>query len=251
MRSKTCTLHVISLCLLPLLTAGCLSDNLLSDHPDTPTGPIEIRIKSSIVGSTSATTRAETSPVEKGMITEDMTFNVKFARVDATDDGATPTYSAAYTKAVSGTVTSKVLSFTDPEYYQPDGKKTKLIGWYPAVDTYATSTDNVSTVTFSVDGETDIMATPLKEGDKTSKIESIAFEHLLTQISVKVYATDANTKALWGGLESVSIAGKKQTCVLTLPATSSSAETKITTKTFAAADGGVLPLVKKLPTIVI
>ena len=54
------------------------------------------------------------------------------------------------------------------------------------------------------------MATPLKEGDKNTNIASLAFSHLLTQISVKVYAPDAATQTLWGKVKSIKITGKKQ-----------------------------------------
>lgn len=238
MRSKTCTLHAISLCLLPLLTAGCLSDNLLSDHPGTPSGPMEIRIKSSIAGNASTTRTG-------GMINANTAFSVDFARVD---EGAT-SYPATYlTPAISGAVsTSNVLTFTPPAYYQADkAKKTKLIGWYPTGATYASSTESGSTVSFSaLDGETDIMVTVLKEGSQNSQFSGITFTHLLTQISVKVYATSDATKTLWGGVKSITIADKKQTCTLTLPTTSASADATAT----AAFDGtDDLPLVKKDPS---
>lgn len=120
MRSKTCTLHAISLCLLPLLTAGCLSDNLLSDHPGTSDKPVEIRMKSYIAGSTSAATRADDG---KGMINGGTAFNVKFARVD--ENTANTDYPTTYDNAaIPGSVnTSKVLSFDPPPIIKPTRPK--------------------------------------------------------------------------------------------------------------------------------
>ena len=243
MRSKTCTLHAISLCLLPLLTAGCLSDNLLSDHPGTSDKPVEIRMKSYIAGST-ANTRAGEGVIDK-TLTKDL--SVKFARVDASTSGGNPTYSATYgTSSIAGTISknNSTLTFTN-QYYQPDGKNTKLIGWYPAEDTYDQSSRKV---TFnSIDGETDIMVTPLKEGNKTSEIKDIAFKHLLTQIQIKVYTPDANTQNFWGGLKSITIGGMKQSCEVILPdASSSAAGTEITAPAFSGSAD--LPLIKKTPT---
>lgn len=111
MRSKTWTLNAISLCLLPLLTAGCLSDNLLSDHPGTSDKPLEIRMKSYIAGSTSTATRADDG---KGMINGGTAFDVKFARVD--ENAADTDYPTTYDEAaIPGSVNiSKELSFAPP-----------------------------------------------------------------------------------------------------------------------------------------
>ena len=240
MKSKTCTLHAISLCLLPLLTAGCLSDNLLSDHPGTSNKPMEIRMKSYIAGSTSAATRADDG---KGMINGGTAFNVKFARVN--ENAADTDYPTTYDNAaITGSVnTSKELSFDPPAYYQTDKTKgTKLIGWHPAGTTYASSD---GTVVVDIDGETDIMVTPLKVGSQNSQFSDVTFSHLLMQISVKVYTTDTNNKTFWGGIKSITIAGKKQTCTVTLPATSASAGTTATV-VFTGSDA--LPLIKKDPS---
>jgi hypothetical protein len=240
MKSKTCTLHAISLCLLPLLTAGCLSDNLLSDHPGTSTKPMEIRMKSYIAGSTSAATRADGG---KGMINGGTAFDVKFARVD--ENAADTDYPTTYDNAaIPGSVnTSKVLSFAPPAYYQTDKTKgTKLIGWHPAGATYVSSG---GTVVAAIDGETDIMVTPLKVGSQNSPFSDVTFSHLLMQICVKVYTTDEKNKDYWGGIKSITIAGKKQTCTVTLPATSASAGA---TATAVFSGSEALPLIKKDPS---
>ena len=240
MRSKTWTLNAISLCLLPLLTAGCLSDNLLADHPGTPTGPIEIRMKSYIAGSTMGT-RADDV---KGIIKEGTAFNVGFAKADEGSSG----YSDASFSLVSstGTVSSSSpynLTFDPAIYYQTTKtKKTKLIGWHPAGGTLSNGVVSFS----ALDGETDVMATSLVEGCQNDAITSVTFDHLLTQISVKVYATDDATKALWGGIKSIKVKGKKQPYTLTLPETSATAGTKITTVGFTGTDN--LPLVQKDPS---
>ena len=239
MKSKTCTLHAISLCLLPLLTAGCLSDNLLSDHPGASDKPVEIRMKSYIAGSTSAATRADEG---KGMINGGTAFNVKFARVN--ENAADTDYPTTYDNAaIPGSVnTSKVLSFDPPAYYQTDKTKgTKLIGWHPAGAAY---TSSGGTVVAAIDGETDIMVTPLKVGSQNSPFSDVTFSHLLMQISVKVYTTNANNKSFWGGIKSITIAGKKQTCTVTLPATSASAGA---TATAVFSGSEALPLIKKDP----
>ena len=80
------------------------------------------------------------------------------------------------------------------------------------------------------------MATPLKEGDKNTNIASLAFSHLLTQISVKVYAPDAATQTLWGKVKSIKITGKKQGCTITLPEATAADGTTITAPSFTGTD---------------
>ncbi len=219
---------------LLLMGTSCSSEDA-GDAPIEET-PVEIRPVAGVGGILSDMTRGA------GMINSTFTadLQVGFARADATD--ATPTYPASYqSSALSGTVdkTSKVLAFTPSAYYLADGNKTRLIGWYPG----SGSTFNVPTgkVDFgTLDGSTDVMATPLLEGDKNGKIASVAFSHLLTQISVKVYTQDEYTRAVWGGLESIKIKEMGQNCVLTLPDVDSSVGTSCTTTFTGSSDLGLV-----------
>ena len=117
-----------------------------------------------------------------------------------------------------------------------NGNKTKLIGWYPR-RTGVSFTQATGVVDFgTIDGKTDIMATPLKEGKKDAPIQSLAFSHLLTQISVKVYAPDAATQALWGKVKSIKVTGKKQGCTFKVPAVTSADGTTITDLSFTGTE---------------
>lgn len=204
---------------------------------------VEIRVNSSIVSSVEPATRA----VVEGMInsTFGTDLDVAFVRADA--DDASGNYTGYKTSALAGTVnTSKTLAFSPAEYYLANGNKTKLIGWYPRRDgvTFASDTRVVSFG--AIDGKTDIMVTPLKEGNKTTAISDLAFSHLLTQISVKVYAPDEATQKLWGTVNSIAIAGKKQTCTVTLPEATSTDGTTVGSLAFTGTDD--LDLVKVNPT---
>ena len=139
-------------------------------------GRVEIRVNSSILSSVEPATKA----VLDGMINSGFgtDLDVAFARADAGDEGSYTTYQ---TTALNGTAAtaSKTLSFSPAEYYLANGNKTKLIGWYPR-RSGVTFTQGTKAVDFgTIDGKTDIMATPLKEGDKNTNIASLAFSHLL------------------------------------------------------------------------
>ena len=196
-------------------------------------GRVEIRVSSGIFSSVEPATRA----VLDGMINSGFNtdLDVAFARADADGNGD---YTVYKDDALAGTVTSssQELAFAPAEYYSANGNKTKLIGWYPRRNnvsfTQASGVVNFGTI----DGRTDIMVTSLKEGKKDSKIQSLVFSHLLTQISVRVYASDADTKSLWGKVRSIKITGKKQACVITLPAATSVDGTGIAGSSFTGSE---------------
>ena len=213
------------------LFAACSADAPVEMVQDD--GRVEIRVNSSILSSVEPVTKA----VLDGMINSGFgtDLDVAFARADAGDEGSYTTYQ---TTALNGTAAtaSKTLSFSPAEYYLANGSKTKLIGWYPR-RSGVTFTQDTKAVDFgTIDGKTDIMATPLKEGDKNTNIASLAFSHLLTQISVKVYAPDAATQTLWGKVKSIKITGKKQGCTITLPEATAADGTTITGPSFTGTD---------------
>ena len=179
---------------------------------------VEIRVSAGITSAVSPSTRA----VLEGMINSGFTtdLDVAFVRADEGSSGYT-TYGAT---ALIGTVAhaADALSFAPAEYYLASGKKTKLIGWYPR-RSGVSYTQGTRVVDFGeIDGKTDLMATVLYEGSKGANIPSIAFNHLLTQFSIKVYTPDAAAQGLWGTVNSIKIAEKKQTCTITLPFTGNS-----------------------------
>lgn len=182
---------------------------------------VEIRVSAGITSAVSPSTRA----VVDGMINSNFTENLDVAFVRADEGGSG--YTTYGTTALVGTVANvgKTLSFAPAEYYLANGKKTKLIGWYPR-RTGVNYTQGTRVVDFGeIDGKTDLMATALQEGSKGARFPSITFNHLLTQFSIKVYAPDAAAQGLWGTVNSIKIADKKQTCTITLPEATENAGT--------------------------
>ena len=218
----------INAALLPVFSA-CSADAPMEMVQDD--GRVEIRVSTGISSAVSPATRA----VPDGMINSGFgtDLDVAFARADAGDNDS---YTAYETKALTGSITAsnKTLSFSEPvQYYLANGKNTKLIGWYPR-RSGVTFTQTTGEVNFGdIDGKTDIMVTPLQEGNKNTKMPEFRFKHLLTQISVKVYAPDAAAAGLWGKvLSPIKITGMKQSCKFTVPAVTSVAGTEIAAPTF-------------------
>lgn len=120
---------------------------------------VEIRVSAGITSAVSPSTRA----VVEGMINSNFTENldVAFARADEGGSG----YGDYGGTALVGTVAhaGKTLSFAPAEYYLANGKKTKLIGWYPR-SAGVSYTQASREVNFGdIDGKTDMMATVLYE----------------------------------------------------------------------------------------
>ena len=226
--------HLFLLSSLLFIAASCSSD---SDQTLPSPGAVDPNFKiipSSGLGHISAQSRAAVSPKEG----TDLAVSV--FRVDQT---AVDTYPSAFT-AVSnpaaatligdtrpdgdGTEDAKadaVINLTVPQHFLSNGWKTKVLSVYPAVAA-SNWTAASNQLAYTIDGKTDIMATAWGEGYKklsenpatAVQPTGMVFNHLLTQIRVKVYADGEISRAYWGKIKSVSVTGRATGCTLALPA---------------------------------
>ncbi|KAA6348812.1 hypothetical protein EZS27_003790 [termite gut metagenome] len=191
--------------ILLFLFAGCSEKDNGIDYNNE-----EIRIVSKF----GSVTRGD-GPIDSGFLSD---LNVGFARLD--DEETNYSEKLQLDGTVNGT--TKVLSFSDTQYYLSANKKTRLIGWYPGIEATGgafSEDDGSGKVTFPViDGSTDIMVTEMVEGSQESKFDPIVFDHILSQVTVQAYAEDAtDAAATWGKIQAVKILGKGQSIELTLP----------------------------------
>lgn len=216
-------LYILSLIAL----AGCASNDLTDNHREpVVVGDEEIVLTSGVGNVASSNTRAV---INKTLPTEGI--DVSILRMDKT---GTPTPSFVAWNLVPST-NAKVLSahvdnagkvkFNDGatptptdthEYYQANGNDTRLQGWYPKSGTLA---NGVITWTFT--GAEDIMVSDYQDGNKDSghrfgATKKLTFEHLLTQIIVKVYGTNQSALDAWGGIKNIAIKEQNKTCKVTL-----------------------------------
>lgn len=136
---------------------------------------------------------------------------LKIYRADMPSAG---TYGTTYSELGADMETSGDITFATTQYYLSNpALKTNLIGVYPA-GTYTSGT-----VTYSnFNGTDDIMCSTLIEGSRGSTgALAMPFQHMLTQVQVKILATDTDAITAWGNVTGISIAGKKIDCVVTLP----------------------------------
>lgn len=96
------------------------------------------------------------------------------------------------------------VAFTQTEYYPSDGSSIYMKAVYPVPS--AAPTNNI--ITYTIDGDMDIMMTGELSGSrKTSESGSkeLNFNHMLTQLKIKVIAEDAAAKTAWGEISSITV----------------------------------------------
>lgn len=152
-------------------------------------------------------------------------LEVAFARIDEGASGYPADYSAvsalnATWKGALSETDATAIEFATKQYYQTNGKNTKLVGWYPRTNSFA-----AGVATIAVDGDTDVMLSQELEGNKleTSRFgkpgKIFNFKHQLTWIKISAYAKDTDAKDRWGKITSVTFKDQPEACEITLPAT--------------------------------
>jgi hypothetical protein len=247
--------------LLTVAFSACTgNDEIISDSR-----PVEIIVSTSFGSVSGVETRGEGSIYTDNILSGNP-LPVSIVRLDQTSESeaAYLPYTATAIDGVGGPRPGDLskfnldirMNFTDvpEEYYLPreQNNSTKLIGWYPAVggvDGSEWAVDNgVATVSFIVDGETDVMMSDLVEGSMdhpyNKEDNKITFSHLLTRFRVRAYTYDAEVEDDFGKITSISIAGKAQTCIAQLPAVDGASNSKPTIDFTGEA---YLPIIEKNP----
>lgn len=170
-----------------------------------------------------------------GIITNTLTTDLAVSAIRVDQSGTTPAYPANLTGVTAKNATvnksSRVMTFDAREYYLLNDNKTKVLAWYPRTGSLNASTGKVS---FSaIDGSTDILASGWGEGNRTTPIAagSIVLRHMLTRITVKVYAETTEAKTWWGNVSAVTITNARPNLEVTLPAISTSDQASKATAT--------------------
>lgn len=160
------------------------------------------------VGDDSASTRTTSGAIPyKGTTPTDenpLAANVWFG----TDGSAFPEGSAGtLPRRISMSFTSGSLTFPPEVLKYPDSGNVYAVGLYPQSG-WSPNVDN-TTVTYTLDGNTDVMFADMVTADKVNKFNSstkrLQFNHLLTWVMVRVCASDFEAPTSWGNITSVKI----------------------------------------------
>lgn len=106
--------------------------------------------------------------------------------------------------------------FATAQNYMATNGQSALIGYYPKV---ALSGKNNPTVSYTITGDEDIMATEVQTGAANSKFTPFTFQHLLTQLQFKCTGSTEAVKK-WTKVFSVAAKGVHNTLSLSLDKTS-------------------------------
>lgn len=129
-------------------------------------------------------------------------LDISFARIDnpASSSAAWNTPSIDAVRAGGSGSTS--VTFTSEQNYLAENGESTLIGYYPrrALD----GTSNPVSVSYTITGDEDIMATEKQTGALNKKFTAFIFQHLLTQLQFKcIGSAEAITK--WTRIASLTV----------------------------------------------
>ncbi len=210
-----------------LMSAGCVRENL-----EEAAGDMRISIGAKVDAVRVATKAAvdQTTALDSDM-------KINLIRWD--EGGSAGTAGREELSAEMGAVPDAGTWYRDirvspAQFYVDRTKEVGFAGWYPAKDSsegagwvldertengvtdrYVIHEDN--TMTFRIDGTTDVMVSNFVKGNYTSGIPAMEFSHALCWYNIYAYAVDADTKAEWGDLTRLTLTNLPEEVVIKLP----------------------------------
>ncbi len=213
-----------AVCFLP---AGCVRENL-----EEAAGDMRI-----CVGAKVDAVRVATKAAVDQTTALDSDMKINLIRWD--EGGSAVTAGREELSAEMGAVPEAGTWYRDirvspAQFYVDRTKEVGFAGWYPAkdspegagwvldertenevTDSYVIHEDN--TMTFRIDGTTDVMVSNFVKGNYTSGIPAMEFSHALCWYNIYAYAVDADTKAEWGDLTRLTLTNLPEEVVIKLP----------------------------------
>ena len=190
------------------LLASCSKDNAEEPEPGFISEAVEIAPILSLESESNNSIIYYPGPQDG--LDEDLTLF--FARADEISAGTYGAYTnmdgtTEITGVRSKGPNKQALTFTPTQYYQVNGLKTKMVGWYPQ----ATVNIGMNILTWNVDGSQDIMIATKVEGNNKTETINFDFKHALAQIQFKAYAESAVAQSQWGYIQSISVKNQYNT----------------------------------------
>ncbi|WP_308587782.1 fimbrillin family protein [uncultured Parabacteroides sp.] len=130
-------------------------------------------------------------------------LEVSFARLDNPGTTGTAWNTPSIDAVRTGGTGNTVLTFEPEQTYLAEDGESVLIGYYPRKALNSGTTNPVS-VTYTITGEEDIMATGVQTGSLVNKFETFTFNHLLTQLQFKCTGS-AGAISKWTAITSIKV----------------------------------------------
>ena len=172
--------------LAAILVGGCTN----TEEPVTDEAAETIEVNAGIAEATRA--------VIGGGYTNDL--EASFARLD--NPGTAGAAWASIDAVRTGGTGNTALTFEPEQTYLTEEGESVLIGYYPRKE--PSGTTNPASVTYTITGDEDIMATGVQTGSLVDKFETFTFSHLLTQLQFKCVGS-AGTISKWTAVASIKV----------------------------------------------
>lgn len=210
-------------------------------------------IPSSGLGSIGTLTRAAINS------SEDSDLAVSMFRIDHDEDDAIDIadLSAPADATLKGNTTGTAvegkkngcITFDTPQYYLSDGRYSSVISLYPRIGASDWNAEKLA-AGYTLDGSMDLMATAWGKGRKNVNLKPVAseqpalhFEHLLTQVKIRVFAEDASAITAWGNITAIKLDKQPVSAVVTLSdkvVSETAGDNKVSLAMTSKEDGGTI-----------
>lgn len=185
---KTGKLWIASMLSATILT-GCTS----MEEPAAGGSADQIRINADIAGTT---TRA----VINGSYADDL--DISFARMDNPSATGSAWNTPSIDAVRTGGTGNQAITFAPVQTYLISNEQSALIGYYPRKELNGAS--NLASVSYTITGNEDIMATEIKTGSLNAPFTAFTFRHLLTQLQFKCVGS-AQAATEWTAITSITV----------------------------------------------
>ena len=99
------------------------------------------------------------------------------------------------------------ITFGTPQYYRNRTDNVGFVGWYPRTAGWTSEggsvIDNQGRMTYTIDGQTDVMVSDFQQGNFGTGIPALTFRHALCMYKIYAYYVDDDAKEQWGNLQQV------------------------------------------------
>ena len=99
------------------------------------------------------------------------------------------------------------------QYYKDRTSQVGFMGFYPGLEDqnwkkngtsyYTTDSQGRPTLTFDIDGSTDVMFSDFQDGTYETGVNTLTFNHALCKYDIYIYAADEDTKNQWGKVNDI------------------------------------------------
>lgn len=119
------------------------------------------------------------------------------------------------------------IDFDVSQFYNDKQGDVGFAGWYPASDaegagwvkTDGKVIDSNHTMTYELDGTTDVMLSDFSRGNFQIGMPALTFHHALSMYKIYAYAVDEDCKKSWGEVKQVTLSNLHRQLKVNLPAT--------------------------------